>query len=152
VRLSLPRRVALVLALGWSAALFWLLISREVSKLPLAHNAFVSNCVHAGLFGLEALLLGLAWASREIGRPRGPWLVASLVALAYAGALELGQGLVGRHASWWDMGTNAVGVLGSPWALEGGRVHWGRAAWALAATLVAGALSTWAPGWLAAAA
>ena len=44
--------------------------------------------------------------------------------------------------------SNSVGVLGAPWALLGGRIHWRRALLVAAAALAAGSLATWGPGWL----
>lgn len=127
MRLSLPRPAALLLLVGWTAALWWLLISREVTELAIARSSYLNNLAHAVLFGLEALFLGFLLAPGVIGRPRKAWLVASLLALAYAGLLEWRQGFTeGRVSSWLDMLTNTVGVFGAPACLSGPRLPWAR--------------------------
>lgn len=142
------RPLALVLVLAWSGALWWLLVSRDVGDLPLTGSSFVNNLAHAALFGVEALLLG--WTLRTPAVPRAPgiWVTASLLALAYAGLLEWRQGFTeGRHSSWLDMLTNAVGSLGAPLALADLPRRWTPLLWVSGLALAAASLATFGPDW-----
>jgi VanZ family protein len=81
----------------------------------------VRNFAHAVLFGIQAVLIGLALRPGPIGRPARIWLVASTLALAYGMLTEWRQAsLPGRTASWIDVVTDAVGAYGAPWALAHG--------------------------------
>lgn len=143
MRLSLPRPAALVLLAGWTAALWWLLISREVTELAIARSSYLNNLAHAVLFGLEALFLGFLLAPGVIGRPKRTWLLASLLALAYSGLLEWRQGFTdGRVSSWLDMVTNTVGVFGAPACLSEPRLPWKRIGVWAALALAAAAWAT----------
>ena len=115
-----PRAVVTLLCAAGTGFVWMLLTSPRSPIDPFFPGAGVLfNAAHAVLFGVQALLLGLALRPGRVDVPRrGPWLLASLVALLYSGALELVQGtLPGRSASWADMLTNAVGAFGVPWAL-----------------------------------
>lgn len=76
--------------------------------------------VHAGLFAVFAVLIGLA--AGLLRMPRGMLLLlAFLGALAIGAADELHQStLPGRQAGWDDLAADAVGALIGAWVL--GRV------------------------------
>lgn len=146
MQLNLPRPLAVLLLLSWSALLFWLLVSRDATRLALAGSGFVNNLAHAGLFGVEALLLGAWLAPGRVNASRRLWLMISLLALSYAGLLEWLQGFSdGRRSSWLDMLTNTVGVFVAPRCLASWPLPWRTVSVATALALGAAALATWGP-------
>lgn len=140
-----PRALVAVLCATWTGLVGMLLTSPRSPVDPFFPGAGVLfNAAHAALFGVQALLLGLALRPGRVDAPRrGPWLAASLLAFLYSGALELVQGtLAERSASWADMLTNAVGAFGVPWALAGTELF-GPRTWIVAgAALGGGALAS----------
>ena len=120
--LKLGRPLAALLLAAWTYVLFAVLTSTKVGEaVRFPGSQFLFNAGHAGLFGLQALLVGALLRPGPVRREAGPWLVASAVALAYSGWIELVQGgIEGRSASWADLATNTVGAFGAPWALEAG--------------------------------
>lgn len=146
MRLTLSRPAALLLLALWSAGVWWLLVSRDVTHLAIAGSSYLNNLAHAVLFGVEALLLGALLAPGRVGRPRRAWLLASLLALAYSGLLEWRQGFTeGRHSSWLDMLTNTVGTFGAPACLSSWPPNAQRVAGVALLALAAAALSTFGP-------
>ena len=135
MRLALGRPLTALLLIAWSASIWWVLTTTRVSGGPLfPGSAFVFNLGHAGLFGLQALLIGSLLRPGTIGREAAPWLAASCLALLYSCALEWRQDSIdGRSASWFDLLTNAVGAFGVPWALSQERLF-NRRFWIVAAT------------------
>lgn len=113
------RLVSALLVLAWSAGIYAALTTTRLgSGSWFPGSRYVFNLGHAGLFAVEALLLGALLRPGPVARPPGPWLLAAWLALAYSGVLELVQaGIPGRHGSWADMLSNAVGAFGAPWAL-----------------------------------
>ena len=135
MRLALGRPLTALLLVTWSASIWWVLTTTRVGTEPLfPGSAFVFNVGHAGLFGLQALLIGSLWRPGPIGRELAPWVTASCLALLYSCALEWRQDSIdGRSASWFDLLTNAVGAFGAPWALSQERLF-NRRFWIVAAT------------------
>lgn len=124
----------------------WLMLSTKVTQLTITQSSYMNNLGHAVVFGVEAMLLGLLWRPGLVGRPRLVWCTVGLVALAYAGLLEWRQGFVpGRTSSLVDMVTNAIGALGTPYALADGRLFCPRALAVAVAALGSAALATWPP-------
>jgi hypothetical protein len=147
LRLNWPRRVTALLLVAWTLTIAWLMLSPKVQDLAFARSSYVNNLAHAAVFGLEALLLGLLWRPGEVGRPPAVWWAAGLLALLYAGLLEWRQmSIPGRMGSMIDMLTNAVGSLGTPYALADGRLLCPRTFGLAGAALAAAALATWGPG------
>lgn len=147
MRLNWPRRLSAPLLLIWTLVIAWLMLSAKVDQLAIARSSYLNNLAHAVVFGLEALLLGLVWHPGEVGRPASIWWAAGLIALLYAGLLEWRQMFIpGRMGSAIDMVTNAVGSLGTPWALADGRLFCPRTIAVALAALVSAALATWGPG------
>ncbi|GJM21495.1 MAG: hypothetical protein DHS20C15_14100 [Planctomycetota bacterium] len=142
--LRLPRAPAVLLLAGWSTLLWWGLLGDKVaSGVQFFGASYVFNLAHAGLFGIEALLLGFVLRPRLAPTRHRLWLVAALLALAYSAWLEWQQGLVpGRTRSLADLLTNCLGVFGLPWALRAPRPSLGALALWLAACAAAGALAT----------
>jgi len=79
-------------------------------------------------FGAYALLAGLATVSM---RARGRWLWALAGLIAFGGALEILQGMVGRDMSFRDEIANTLGVIAG-----------GAAGWSLCALLRAWVVET----------
>ncbi|MFT7465112.1 MAG: hypothetical protein ACI9EF_003475 [Pseudohongiellaceae bacterium] len=122
----------------------WLMLSTKVGQLPIAQSSYMNNLGHAFVFGVEALLLGVLWRPGQVGRPAKLWFALGLVALAYAGFLEWRQMSVpGRMGSLADMVTNAVGALGTGYALADGRLLCPRILGVAAAALASAAVATW---------
>jgi hypothetical protein len=144
LRLNWPRRLTATLLVVWSLAIAWLMLSPKVEDLAFTGSSYVNNLAHAVLFGFEALLLGLLWRPGEVGRPARVWWAAGLLALLYAGLLEWRQSFMpGRTASMIDMLTDAIGSLGTPYALADGRLICPRTIGIAVAALAAAALATW---------
>lgn len=114
--LALIRRHAGLLASLWAAAVLVLTLmpSRDVPAWPWAEQVQLDKFVHAFLFGMQSLLLGLALADFGAWRSRiGPLAVAAVVAIAYGGMIELlqeGMG-AGRHGDVLDLLADAAGAL-----------------------------------------
>lgn len=126
---SIPRPFVILLLVAWTVLVWQLLTNPRVSTEPwFPWMPYVRNFGHAVLFGVQALLIGLALRPGPVGRPLAVWLAAATLALAYGGLTEWRQSaLPGRTASWIDVATDAVGAYGLPWALaEGFRIS-GRA-------------------------
>lgn len=83
----------------------------DVPAWPWAEAVHFDKIVHAGLFGIQAILLGLALMSKV--RVRAAFLVALLVAIAYGGVIELLQGAMGmgRSADALDLIADGAGAL-----------------------------------------
>jgi VanZ family protein len=129
--------------LAWSAAIWWALTSTRLTDGPLFPGAsFVFNVGHAVIFAVEALLI--AWVLQPAARPgHGRWLMASLLAWSYSGALEWRQGSIeGRQSSVADMLTNAIGAFGVPWMLSDPEARTRRAVLVGVAALASAMLDT----------
>jgi VanZ family protein len=144
VTLALGRPLTALLLVVWSTLVWWALTSTRVGTGPLfPGSAFVFNLGHAGLFGLQALLLGSLLRPGVIGKDPRPWLLASCTALLYSGVLEWRQGFIdGRSASGFDLVTNAVGAFGVPWVLSQERFFTWRLGLVACAALVTAGLDT----------
>jgi VanZ family protein len=142
-RVRLARTVAVVLLVVWTVVIWQLLTSPRVgTRAWYPWMPYVRNFAHAVLFGVQALLIGWSLRPGPVGRPLALWLAASGLALAYGGLTEWRQAVLPeRTASWIDVGTDAIGAFGLPWALSTGRVFSGRLALVLVA---AAAASIWA--------
>ncbi len=116
------RALLVVLLLAWTG-LLWALLTKSSISPPgwIPWRRFVGNFSHAPLFGIQAVLLALAFAPGRPARGR-VLLVAGLLVTAYGGGLEWIQGRVGRTPSLLDVATDAAGAFGVPWALSGGRI------------------------------
>jgi VanZ family protein len=100
----------------WS--LLWALIilvltlmpGSDVPAWPWAEVVHLDKLVHAGLFGVQVILLGRALMSKF--SVRTAFLVALLVAIAYGAAIELLQGAMGlgRYADVLDVVADAAGA------------------------------------------
>ena len=115
-------RLALVLLMAWSLALWVLLLNPRVGRAAVFPGAaYLFNLAHAIVFGIEALLIGLVLRP-DVGREsRVLWTLAIVLAFAYSVLLEWRQGsVVGRESSGLDVLTNAIGCVGAPWALAVG--------------------------------
>jgi hypothetical protein len=132
---ALPRPLAWLLAAGW-AALIWWFSSQPGDVLPAAwYWDYAANLAHAPLFGLLALWVASAVASRPVGEGwpapglRGAVLTA-LVVLAWGVTDELHQSMVAdRTPSMWDLGTDVGAALLVLWiATYVGRGAGGRGA------------------------
>lgn len=141
------RGLALTLVALWSGVIWWGLLTDKVGTQPLfPGSGYVFNLAHAGIFGLEALLLGFVFVPSRApspGRERLWWLAAAL-ALAYSCWLEWEQGNVdGRSRSVADLVTNTLGIWGLPRALGEPRpgVRWWLL-WLAACALSAGVATT----------
>ena len=118
----IPRPFVILLLVAWTILVWELLTGTRVSTEPwYPWMPYVRNFAHAVLFGVQALLIGLALRPGPVGRPVGIWLVASTLALAYGVLTEWRQSeLPGRTASGLDVVTDAIGAYGTPWALAMG--------------------------------
>ena len=114
--LALIRRHAWLLAGLWAVAVLVLTLmpGRDVPAWPWAERVQLDKIVHAFLFGMQSLLLGMALASLGKWRSRiGPLAVAAVVAIAFGGMIELlqeGMG-EGRHGDVLDLLADAAGAL-----------------------------------------
>ena len=167
--LGLSRRSAAVPIALWSGLIFWLGSWSSSGVGGLGVTTFLTNLLHAPLFGLFALWLALALPREGVrfggwprlgGRER--WLVLALVALAgLADEVHQHLGARGRDFSLLDIGTNLAGAaavlaviayLGRDGAGDRGLA--GRLAAGLAGCAVAAAAATFLPdlapsrGWL----
>jgi len=119
VRLPLGRLPAAALVLVWTLAVWWLLTSTRVTEgVRFVGSGYLFNLAHVVVFGVEAVLLGVLFEPGEVRGLSGRWLLAAVLAFAYAGLLEWRQASIpGRTGSWLDMLPNAVGAFGAPWLL-----------------------------------
>lgn len=114
--LALIRRHAWLLAVLWAVAVLVLTLmpSRDVPAWPWAEKVQLDKFVHAFLFGMQSLLLGVALAGMGTWRSRiSPLAVAAVVAIAYGGMIELlqeGMG-AGRHGDVLDLLADGAGAL-----------------------------------------
>jgi VanZ family protein len=97
--------------------LFWaiaaLVIWGELGPGDIGFNVW-DKLQHFGAYALLAVLATLALEARRW------WLLALLGLVALGGALEIGQGLVGRDMSFRDEIANTLGVIAggsTGWAL-----------------------------------
>jgi len=100
------------LAVLWALVILVLTLmpGSDVPAWPWAEAIHFDKLVHAGLFGVQAILLGLALMSMV--NVRTAFLVALIVAIAYGGIIELLQGemRMGRDADIFDLFADAVGA------------------------------------------
>lgn len=100
------------LAVLWAVVILVLTLmpGSDVPAWPWAETVHFDKLVHAGLFGVQAILLGLAL--RSTVNVKTAFLVALLVAIVYGGAIELLQGAMhmGRDADIFDLLADAVGA------------------------------------------
>ena len=107
----------------WRQALLWAAVVLVLTLMPgsdlptwgWADAIQLDKLVHAGLFGVQTVLLGRAWTSGEGGRsaPPSPFALAVLATIAFGGFIEVMQGLMamGRHADFADLLADSVGAL-----------------------------------------
>lgn len=114
--LALIRRNAWLLAALWAVAVLVLTLmpGRDVPAWPWAEKVQLDKFVHAFLFGMQSLLLGMALAGMgKWGSRTGPLAVAAVVAIAYGALIELlqeGMG-AGRHGDFLDLLADAAGAV-----------------------------------------
>lgn len=109
-------RRAAPLALLWALAILVLTLmpSSGVPRWPWMAELHVDKFVHAFLFGVQGVLLGLALANRGTWRsPAHPFLLALLIAILYGAVIEvLQEGMgAGRSGDVWDVVADGVGAL-----------------------------------------
>lgn len=114
--LALIRRNAWFLATLWAVAVLMLTLmpGNDVPAWPWAEAVHLDKFVHAILFAVQSLLLGIALGSMGAWRSRiSPVAVAALVAIVYGGVIELLQeGMdAGRHGDVLDLLADSVGAL-----------------------------------------
>ncbi|MEO5585673.1 MAG: VanZ family protein [Flavobacteriales bacterium] len=114
--LALIRRYAWLLAVLWAGAVLviTLMPSRDVPAWPWAEKVQLDKFVHAFLFGMQSLLLGMALAGMGEWRSRiGPSAVAAVAAIAFGGVIELLQESMGagRHGDILDLLADAAGAI-----------------------------------------
>lgn len=114
--LALIRRYAWPLAVLWAVAVLVLTLmpGRDVPAWPWAEKVQLDKFVHAFLFGMQSLLLGMALAGMGKWRSRiGPLAVATVVAIVFGGVIELlQQGMgAGRHGDVLDLLADAAGAI-----------------------------------------
>lgn len=103
-------------AVLWALAILVLTLmpAREVPGWPWADRVQLDKWVHAFLFGVQCVLLGLALTGvwPQAGRT-GTYIMATVVAVAYGGIIELLQESMGngRHGDTMDLLADAAGVL-----------------------------------------
>ncbi len=114
---GLPRYATLSIAVSWMV-LIWALSSGSFDTPPGVPSrlwSLAANLAHAPLFGLLALLALGTLCARGVPAPRPSRAAlcgAFLWALAWGVIDELHQsGTPGRHASAYDVVTDAVGAL-----------------------------------------
>jgi hypothetical protein len=148
------RAAALLLLIGWTVLIWWLMTSAKVTVGARWWWApWARNMIHAPLFGVHAALAALALRpgavpgpSAEPGRrlEHRAYLAAVAVALVYGLLIEWKQASIpGRVASGWDLLTDAIGALGVPWALATGALFSRRAVIVFVAAAAMAAAATW---------
>lgn len=102
-------------AVLWALAILVLTLmpGSDVPGWPWAERVQLDKFVHAFLFGVQCVLLGLALAQVWPGRRIGPLALAAVLALCFGGVIELLQEAMGegRHGDLADLLADAVGVL-----------------------------------------
>lgn len=109
---SLMARRAALLAVLWAAGIVVLTLmpSSGVPRWPWIAQLHLDKFVHAFLFGVQCVLLGLALARRSFGRP---FRLAFLSALAYGALIEVLQEALGtgRSGDLGDLLADGAGAL-----------------------------------------
>jgi hypothetical protein len=159
IRLS-SRPLALVLFVGWTALIWWLMTRAVVTVGEHRWwGPWARNLAHAPLFGMHAALAALLVRPGRVSGPvRGPasardlagraehraYLFGIAVAIGYGVLVEWRQaGIPRRVASGYDVVTDAVGALGVPWALASGALLTRRAVLVFLVAAAASALATY---------
>lgn len=109
-------RRAAPLALLWAVAILVLTLmpSSGVPRWPWAAQIHLDKFVHAVLFGVQGVLLGLALANVRTWRsPAHPFLLALILAILYGALIEVLQENMGagRHGDIWDLVADGAGAL-----------------------------------------
>mgnify|MGYP001556796227 CR=1 FL=1 len=83
----------------------------DVPAWPWAEAVQLDKFVHAGLFGVQTILLGRAVVPG--GRIRSVFIIAMVASIAYGGGIEILQGLMGlgRDPDIADFAADSVGAL-----------------------------------------
>ena len=110
-------------AVLWALAIMVLTLmpGNDLQGWPWAERVQLDKWVHAFLFGVQCVLLGMAFArTRPSGGRIRPYLLAAVLAIAYGGAIELIQEAMGdgRHGDVLDLFADTVGVLLGYWLLR----------------------------------
>lgn len=103
-------------AVLWSLGILVLTLmpASDVPSWPLADRLHVDKFVHAFLFGVQGMLLGLALAGMCTWQsPARPLVVGLLLAILYGALIELLQESMGegRHGDAWDLLADSMGAL-----------------------------------------
>ncbi len=91
-----------------------LMPASDVPAWPWAERVQLDKWVHAFLFGVQGVLLGLALIRmRPSGNRTGLLVLATLLAIAYGGLIEVLQSLLGdgRTGDVMDLLADAAGAL-----------------------------------------
>jgi VanZ family protein len=106
---------AATLAVLWALAVLVLTLmpASDVPGWPWAEVVHLDKIVHAVLFGVQCVLLGLALRGDRATGALAVLLPAVVLAIAYGGAIELLQQAMGagRHGDWADLAADAAGAL-----------------------------------------
>lgn len=117
LRLRVPALWALLWALGILVAT--LSPKQDVPSWPWADRIQLDKWVHAFLFGMQCVLLGLAFLrASSVNRPVGLLVLATVLAVAFGGVVELLQEVMGngREGDVSDLLADAAGaLLGLAW-------------------------------------
>ena len=100
----------------WALAVLVLTLmpASDVPRIGWAERLAVDKLVHAFLFGVQVILLALAFSGRPAWRRRAhPYLLALLAAVAFGALVEILQELMGlgRHADVLDLLADAAGAV-----------------------------------------
>lgn len=148
------RPLALLLLVGWTALIWWLMTRAKVTVGERWWwGPWARNLAHAPLFGVHAALAALTVRPGAVPGPsaeparraeRRAFLIAAAVAVGYGLLIEWKQSMIpGRVASGWDLLTDSIGALGVPWALSTGALISGRAVAVFVAAAAMSAAATW---------
>jgi VanZ family protein len=100
-------------ALLWAVAVLVLTLipGNDVPTWGWAEAIHFDKLVHAGLFGIQTVLLGLALAAER--KTRNPLLVAAILSILYGAGIELLQEVMeqGRHADAFDLLSDTAGAV-----------------------------------------
>lgn len=117
----MPGPTAISRASRWLAPLWALLVlfltlmpGDDVPRWEWARLVHFDKWVHAGLFGVQTVLCGLALhEARNWGRAWAPLLIALCVAITFGGAIEVVQTIMawGRQGEWSDLLADSVGAM-----------------------------------------
>lgn len=117
-RLHFPMiaRLAAPLALLWALGILVLTLmpSSGVPRWPWAAQVHLDKFIHAFLFGMQCVLLGMAFArSGSQWLAARPFLLAFLLALAYGALIEVLQESmdIGRRGDLGDLLADGAGAL-----------------------------------------